>query len=156
VRRALHNLDAPVTFANDLFQLEPKDAAVTVARFVMNTTLGVAGLFDVAADWAHLPPHESDFGQTLALVGVPSGAYVVLPVLGPTDVRDGTGFAVDLLFRPTTYLLTPGGAVFVQSLIQPGQDLLLTTLLEGSEKLAEGLTTREAAGEGLAALEASS
>jgi phospholipid-binding lipoprotein MlaA len=156
VRRALLNLDSPVTFVNDILQLEPGDAAVTVARFVVNTTVGVVGLFDVAGEFADLRGHESDFGQTLALSGLPSGPYLVLPFLGPTNVRDGTGYAVDFLFRPTTYLLTPGGAVFITGLIQPGQEFLVTTLLESSTEIAEGLTTREAAGPGLDALEASS
>jgi phospholipid-binding lipoprotein MlaA len=138
-----------------VFQLEPKDAAVTVARFVMNSTVGVAGFFDVAAEWADLPSHESDFGQTLALSGVPSGPYLIMPLLGPTNVRDGTGYIVDFLFRPTTYLFTPGGAVFITGFIQPGQEFLLTTLLESSTELAEGIATREAAGPGLDALHAS-
>jgi phospholipid-binding lipoprotein MlaA len=156
VRRAFVNLDSPVTFVNDVLQLEPGDAAVTVARFVLNTTVGVVGLFDVAGEYVHLKGHESDFGQTLALSGVPSGPYLIMPVIGPTNVRDGTGFIVDFLFRPTTYLFTPGGAVFVAGFVQPGQGFLLTTLLESSTELAEGMTTREAAGPALDALEASS
>ena len=156
IRRALVNLDSPVTFANDLLQLEPKDALVTASRFVINTTVGVAGLFDVAST-LDLQGHQSDFGQTLALSGVPSGPYLIFPILGPTTARDGTGFLVDFLFRPTTYLITPGGAVFLSSFgAQSGQEILLTTLFEGSTELAQGITTREAAGEGLQALEASS
>jgi phospholipid-binding lipoprotein MlaA len=152
IRRAFVNLDSPVTIANDLLQLEPKDAGVTLARFVINTTVGIAGFFDVASS-LELEAHQSDFGQTLALSGVPSGPYLVFPVLGPTTVRDGTGFLVDFLFRPTTYLVTPGGAVFLSSFgVQSGQDLLVTTLFEGTA----GITTRDAAGEGLQALEASS
>jgi phospholipid-binding lipoprotein MlaA len=156
VRRVFINLDAPVTIVNDVLQMEPRDAAVTAVRFVVNTTAGIVGLFDVARDWAHLEGHESDFGQTLALTGVPSGPYLVLPMLGPTNVRDGTGFAVDILFRPTTYLLTPGGSVFISGFAQQGNELLLTTLVEGSTGIAQGLTTRDAAGEAIEALEASS
>ena len=156
VRRAFVNLDSPVTFVNDVLQLEPGDAAVTATRFVVNTTVGVVGLFDVASNVPSLQGHESDFGQTLALSGMPSGPYLVLPVLGPTNVRDGTGFMVDFLFRPTTYLLTPGGAVFVSGFLQPGQEFLFTTLFEGSTGLAQGIATREASGDALDALEASS
>ena len=156
LRRALVNLDAPVTVMNDVLQLEPRDAAVTVARFVMNSTVGVLGFLDFAEDVAHLHGHESDFGQTLALTGIPSGPYLVLPVLGPNNVRDFTGYAVDFLFRPTTYLLTPGGAFVVTGLANPGGQLLFTTIFEGSTELAEGIATREASGEALAALEASS
>jgi len=156
VRRAFLNLDAPVTFVNDILQLEPKDAAVTAARFVVNTTAGIGGLFDVAAEYVDLEGHESDFGQTLALSGLPSGPYLVIPVLGPNTARDGTGYVVDFLFRPTTYLLTPGGTVVIAGFANSGSGFLLNTLLESSTEIAEGFTTREAAGESLNALEASS
>ncbi len=156
VRRALINLDAPVTFVNDVLQLEPRDAAVTVTRFVLNTTVGVVGLFDVAKDLAKLEGHESDFGQTLALSGIPSGPYLVIPVLGPNTVRDVTGWAVDILFRPTTYLLTPGGSFFLTGFLEPGSEILVTTLFQNSAEIAEGFATREASGDALAALEASS
>jgi phospholipid-binding lipoprotein MlaA len=156
LRRALGNLDAPVTFVNDVLQLEPRDAAVTATRFVLNTTVGVGGLWDAANDVAHLPGHDSDFGQTLALSGVPSGPYIVLPLLGPNNARDVVGYAVDFLFRPTTYLLTPGGAVVLTGLVNPGSELIFTTLFEGSTELAEGIATREASGNAMAALEASS
>jgi phospholipid-binding lipoprotein MlaA len=118
VRRVLANLNSPSVMANDLLQREWKDAGVTVARFAVNTTCGLAGMFDPAKSWG-LEPHSSDFGQTLALAGVPSGAYLVLPVLGPTTVRDGFGNLVDLLFRPMTYLLGPVDQLFYGS-IQSG------------------------------------
>jgi phospholipid-binding lipoprotein MlaA len=157
VRRAFVNLDAPVTFVNDILQLEPRDAAVTLARFVVNTTVGIGGLFDVAGDYADLAGHESDFGQTLALAGMPSGPYLVIPVLGPNSARDTTGYVVDFLFRPTTYLLTPGGTVVLSGFVNPsGSGFLFTTIFEGSTELAEGFATREASGEALHALEASS
>jgi phospholipid-binding lipoprotein MlaA len=156
VRRALLNLDAPVTFVNDVLQLEPGDAAVTAARFLLNTTVGVAGFLDVAKELADLEGHESDFGQTLALSGAPSGPYLVIPILGPNTARDATGWVVDILFRPTTYLLTPGGSFFLTGLLEPGGELLVTTLVQNTAEIAEGFTTREASGEALAALEASS
>jgi phospholipid-binding lipoprotein MlaA len=156
LRRALVNLDAPVTLVNDVLQLEPRDAAVTVARFVVNSTAGVAGFMDVA-DWnLGVKGHESDFGQTLALAGVPTGPYLMLPILGPNNARDTVGYVVDFLFRPTTYLITPGGQVILSGFINPGGEFLFTVFFEGSTELAEGLATREASGEALAALEASS
>ena len=106
VRNIFSNLDSPAVFANDLLQLEWEDASVTVARLLVNSTVGVAGFFDVAKKIG-LEKHSSDFGQTLALAGVPSGAYMVVPILGPTTVRDATGAAVDIAISPTVYLLGP-------------------------------------------------
>jgi phospholipid-binding lipoprotein MlaA len=156
VRRALVNLDAPVTFANDVLQLERRDAAVTAARFVINTTVGIAGLFDVAGEVAGISGHETDFGQTLALAGVSSGPYLIVPLLGPNNARDAAGYVVDFLFRPTTYLVTPAGQVIVLGLANPGGQLLFTVIFEGGTELAHGLTRRESVGESLVALEASS
>jgi phospholipid-binding lipoprotein MlaA len=110
IRRFLSNLNSPSVFVNDLLQCEWKDAGITAARFGINTTAGLAGLFDPATPLG-LARHHSDFGQTLALAGVGSGPYLMLPALGPTTVRDGFGFLVDALFRPTTYVLGPGDQI---------------------------------------------
>lgn len=104
IRNLLANLNSPAMLVNDLLQLEFHDAGVTTARFIANSTFGVAGLIDVA-ELAGVPAHPSDFGQTLARAGVESGPYIMLPVLGPTTLRDGTGAIVDVLMRPTTYVL---------------------------------------------------
>jgi phospholipid-binding lipoprotein MlaA len=107
-RRAVHriflNAKAPATLVNDLLQLRLKDAATTVGRFVLNSTIGFAGIFDVAveADWEH---HESDFGQTLGRYGVGAGPYLMLPLLGPSTIRDGFGGVVDMFFQPLTYVI---------------------------------------------------
>src|SRR5262249_34680318 len=106
VRRFLVNLNSPVVLANDVLQLAPVDAAVTVSRLVATSTSGVGGLFDPASKFG-LRGHSADFGETLALCGVPAGPYLILPALGPTNARDGSGYLVDLLFQPMTYLLTP-------------------------------------------------
>ena len=103
VHNFLSNLNAPVIFANDILQGETKRGAQTMGRFVINSTAGVGGLFDVAAK-AGVPQHSEDFGQTLAVWGVPEGPYLVLPLLGPDPPRDATGQVVDYLFDPTTYL----------------------------------------------------
>jgi phospholipid-binding lipoprotein MlaA len=138
VRRIVGNLDAPVVFVNDLLQLEPIDATVTAGRFGVNTTVGLLGIFDVAERWG-LRRHHSDFGQTLALCGVPSGPYLIVPIAGPTTARDGVGYLVDLLFHPATYLFAPATALF------------WTSVQEGGE----GIVTREEHAEELHALEAS-
>jgi phospholipid-binding lipoprotein MlaA len=108
VHRVFLNLATPPTLVNDLLQLRFKDAATTVGRFVLNSTIGFGGIFDVAieADWEH---HKSDFGQTLGRYGVGPGPYLVLPLLGPSTIRDGVGGAVDMWLHPLFYLfpLTP-------------------------------------------------
>ena len=88
------NLRFPIVTLNDLLQAKFKHAASDVGRFAVNTTVGVAGFFDPATDWG-LEYHDEDFGQTLGFWGVPPGPYLVIPILGPSDVRDGGGLVVD-------------------------------------------------------------
>ncbi len=102
--RAFTNLSSPVVFANDLLQLEFQRAGTTLGRFVINSTFGVAGLFDVA-ETLGLEGHTADFGQTLYHYGVGDGFYLVLPLFGPTTVRDAVGFGVDSVLDPRAYLL---------------------------------------------------
>lgn len=103
VRRFFLNLGSAPIFVNDLLQLRVKDAGVTLGRFMLNSTVGMAGFFDAAVE-AGWERHRSDFGQTLALTGVGPGPYLVLPVLGPTTMRDGFGVIVDRAFEPLTYI----------------------------------------------------
>ena len=104
IERCFDNIDSTQTLINDIFQLEWKEAGITTTRLVINTTVGVGGLFDPAKAWG-IEGHVSDFGQTLAMAGAPSGPYVILPLLGPSNVRDGVGLGVDALFNPTFFLL---------------------------------------------------
>lgn len=104
IRNALRNLRAPQTFLNDLLQAQPERAATTFVRFVLNSTLGIGGLNEVASDfgWEH---HEEDFGQTLAVWGVGDGPYLMVPVFGPSNPRDVTGRVVDsLILDPFGFL----------------------------------------------------
>jgi phospholipid-binding lipoprotein MlaA len=112
IRRVFANLSQPVIFVNDLLQLAPSHAGASGARFVINTTAGLGGLFDPAAHLG-LPGHRTDFGQTLAIYSVRSGAYLVIPVIGPSTVRDAFGVLVDGLFRPDVWLLTLGPVVMI-------------------------------------------
>ena len=94
---------SPVIFANDLLQGEGERAGVTLSRFMINTSLGLAGLFDVAGPLGY-QQHEEDFGQTLGSYGLKPGAYLMLPFLGPSNARCGrTGRR--LLHRPVQQLL---------------------------------------------------
>jgi phospholipid-binding lipoprotein MlaA len=82
------------SLANNLLQLKPKESVETFFRVGVNTTLGLAGLIDVASE-LRLEKHKEDFGQTLGYWGVPTGPYVVLPVLGPSTLRDSLALPVD-------------------------------------------------------------
>jgi Surface lipoprotein len=94
------NLASPVTLANDILQIEPESAVITLARFVINSTIGLLGLFDPAADIFELYPEKRDFGQTLRKWGFGSGPYLVLPLLGPASVRDAGGQLADYFIDP--------------------------------------------------------
>lgn len=104
VRNVFDNLNQPVVIANDLLQLRLRRAGSATARFVLNSTFGIAGIFDPARE-AGLQPHRADFGQTLGRYGVGPGIYLVLPLLGPSSARDAVGTLVDLALRPETWLL---------------------------------------------------
>lgn len=95
------NLGEPGTAINDVAQGRPRRAGVTTSRFLINSTLGGLGLFDVGSRMG-LERHDSDFGQTLGRYGAGSGRYVVLPLVGPTTVRDGLGSVVDVLSDPVS------------------------------------------------------
>jgi phospholipid-binding lipoprotein MlaA len=104
VARGFDNLESPVIFANDMMQLDPCRAGRTITRFVLNTTVGIAGTFDVASEMG-LPRHDTDFGETLGRWGVRSGSFLMLPVLGPSTARDTLGELVDTALRPEIWLL---------------------------------------------------
>lgn len=103
MHNALNNVESPVTFANDVLQGEVGRAGETLARFLVNSTVGLGGLFDVGAMHG-LPRHVSDFGQTLAIYGVGSGPFLVLPIIGPSTPRDILGTGVDLIADPLLYV----------------------------------------------------
>lgn len=95
ITRFFNNLATPITIVNQVLQGKGHDAATQVARVMFNSTIGVAGLFDVAQHM-DLPSQKEDFGQTLAVWGVQSGPYVMLPLLGPSTVRDTGGRVLDM------------------------------------------------------------
>ncbi len=99
VQNFMHNLQAPVDVANDLLQGNIDSAGVATARFVINSTVGIAGLVDVAAK-KDLKYKDEDFGQTLASWGVGNGFYLVLPIIGPSTLRDATGTFADAYADP--------------------------------------------------------
>ena len=105
-REGLHNvvtnLHAPIVLANDVLQARPKKAVNTLARIVLNSTIGLGGLIDVASKFG-IPYHDNDFGVTLGQSGVAEGSYLVLPFIGPLPPRDLVGSGVDGVFDPLSY-----------------------------------------------------
>lgn len=94
VTNLLGHLEFPTTIVNDLLQLKFRDAAADIGRFALNSTLGIGGLLDPATR-VGIPRNDEDFGQTLGRWGVPAGPYLVLPLLGPSSLRDTPALAVD-------------------------------------------------------------
>jgi phospholipid-binding lipoprotein MlaA len=107
VHNVLDNLGGPVTVANDLLQAQFENAGLAAGRFLVNSTVGLAGIFDVATDWG-MPSRNRDFGETMGTYGVPPGPYLVLPFRGSTDVRDFAGNFVDGYATPLRYVRYDG------------------------------------------------
>lgn len=103
ISRFFNNLSSPVTLVNQLLQGKPAAAAATTSRLIFNSTVGVGGLFDVAARMG-VKREKEDFGQTLAVWGVKPGTYLVLPLLGPSTVRDTAGRVGDIASDPRVYM----------------------------------------------------
>jgi phospholipid-binding lipoprotein MlaA len=97
------NLAAPVRFVNSLFQGELKQSGLVLSRFLINSTLGVYGLVDIAYLEFDIKPENADFGQTLGRWGVGDGIYICWPVVGPSSIRDSIGLVVDAYTHPIPY-----------------------------------------------------
>jgi phospholipid-binding lipoprotein MlaA len=106
IHNVVQNLKEPAVAVNDALQGNVNRAWESVQRLAVNSTVGVAGIFDVASQLG-VPPHKADFGQTLAVWGVGEGPFIELPLLGPSNARDAVGTAVDMAMNPLTYV---GGA----------------------------------------------
>jgi phospholipid-binding lipoprotein MlaA len=104
VSNFFRNLNSPTVMVNNVLQLKPRAFLTETARLVINSTIGIGGLFDPASQLG-LPAGDEDFGQTLGRWGVRSGPYLVLPVLGPSTVRDSVGLAADQFTDPKYYLV---------------------------------------------------
>jgi phospholipid-binding lipoprotein MlaA len=102
IHNAITNLNSPVTLANDVLQGDGDKAANTFGRIVINSTVGVGGLIDIASKLG-IPGHENDFGITLGKNNIAEGSYLVLPFAGPLPPRDLLGTGVDVAFDPLTY-----------------------------------------------------
>jgi phospholipid-binding lipoprotein MlaA len=118
VGNVLSNLEYPGTFINQFLQGKFLLGLKDTGRFLLNSTLGVAGIFDVATPLG-LEKNDEDFGQTLAVWGVPSGPYLTLPLFGPSSVRDAPSRVVDWFTTPLQYADLPWEAVWAQRIISP-------------------------------------
>jgi phospholipid-binding lipoprotein MlaA len=126
------NLKEPRIFVNDLLQLRGEAAAHTGARFIVNSTAGIGGLFDIASR-AGLPQESGDFGQTLFVWGVSEGPYVMRPYLGPSTLRDAVGSVVDMVANPVGWLIGMQVAVATtQVAVTVG-----TTSLDAADRLGQ-------------------
>lgn len=105
VRNALDNIDVVRRLVNNVFQLKIDGAGRELARFTINSTLGIAGLFDVAKDGFGIQQSDEDTGQTMGVYGVGPGPYLILPFLPPMTVRDGIGLAADGAMNPLNYFI---------------------------------------------------
>ena len=121
-----NNLDEVPTAFNNLLQFKVKEAFSDIGRLAVNTTVGILGFRDVATDMG-LEKHEEDFGQTLGWWGIPPGPYLVLPIIGPRNIRDGAGFAVDWVSNPIYYRIGDnryGWAMWILRYVDHRADLL--------------------------------
>ena len=143
VRHFFSNLAEPLTIVNQLLQWKPADALSDLMRFTFNSTFGLAGLFDVATGW-DLPRHQEDFGQTMGVWGVGEGAYLMLPLLGPSNVRDLAGLPFDWLLNPTLYTSIPVRySSNVLKTISIRTDLLPTTKVLDETSIDKYVSIRE-------------
>jgi len=126
------NLADAWSAVNNLLQGKGKDGMSDVGRFALNSTLGIVGLFDIASE-AGLPKHKEDFGQTLGVWGVPSGPYVMLPLLGPSTLRDTIATPLDIKgdiwgYKDPVYIRNSG--IALRAVDQRAALLDASTLLE--------------------------
>lgn len=127
LHQVLSNLNNPAQFANDVLQGRPHKAGNTFMRFLINSTVGAAGVFDVAQGLG-FPDHDNDFGLTLAVWGLPAGPFLFLPVIGPTDVRDAVGYGTNTVLDPLTWVSFGGSATL-------GTTRYLTSAVDGRERV---------------------
>lgn len=105
IRNVMTNVAMPIRLVNSLLQGKLKGAGRELARFTINSTIGMGGLFDTAKDDWKIEASEEDTGQTLGACGLGHGAYLVLPFLGPSSLRDAVGLGADTFLNPQTYLV---------------------------------------------------
>jgi phospholipid-binding lipoprotein MlaA len=135
LRNAFDNLRFPIVFFNDLFQAKPRQAGQDLARFLVNTTVGIGGFLDPAGTIG-LKRRNEDFGQTLGYWGVPPGPYLMLPFFGPSNVRDGFGLVVDSVFRAVGFFVPLWASVSMQAVDTLNRRSLIREQIEAERRAA--------------------
>ena len=130
ISSVIDNLKEPVSAGNHLLQADPEASVKSLSRFVINSTLGLVGMFDVAEGWG-LPKDKTTFNETFAKWCIPQGPFIVLPLLGPSTPRAATGMALDFVFDPVYW------ATY--------QDANVQDKASWGYASAQGITAREAA-----------
>lgn len=130
ISSVIDNLKEPVSAGNHLLQADPEASVKSLSRFVINSTLGLVGMFDVAEGWG-LPKDKTTFNETFAKWCIPQGPFIVLPLLGPSTPRAATGMALDFVFDPVYW------ATY--------QDANVHDKASWGYAIAQGITAREAA-----------
>ncbi|KJR40827.1 VacJ-like lipoprotein [Candidatus Magnetoovum chiemensis] len=113
IKHFFSNLLTPIRFVNSLLQFKFKSAGNELLRFGINTTVGIGGLSDYAGDYLRIKKYDTDTGLTLGKWGLGQGFYFVLPVLGPSSLRDGIGLIGDYFLNPITYIEDVGASYSV-------------------------------------------
>jgi phospholipid-binding lipoprotein MlaA len=103
VKNFFSNIAMPIRLVNNLLQGKIRNSGEVVLRFAINTTMGIGGLFDPAKNDFHIEPREEDLGQTLGKYGLGHGFYIVIPLIGPSSLRDAAGLTGDFFLHPATY-----------------------------------------------------
>ncbi len=135
----LTNLSSLITIPNNVLQGQVKTAGVNTGRFIINTTIGIFGLFDVAQAMGFPEYEKEDYGQTLGVWGVGSGCYLVLPVLGPSTIRDTAGSFINVMGGDPYYnVSTHGNNEFLDK-----SDYMLTKVLTGVDFRAKNIESFE-------------
>ena len=135
----LTNLSSLITIPNNILQGQIKTAGVNTGRFIINTTVGIFGLFDVAQAMGFPEYEKEDYGQTLGVWGVSSGCYLVLPVLGPSTIRDTAGSFINVMGGDPYYnISTHGNNEYLDK-----SDYMLTKVLTGIDFRAKNIESFE-------------
>lgn len=136
---ALVNLSSLITIPNNILQGQIKTAGVNTGRFIINTTVGILGIFDVAQKMGFSEYEKEDYGQTLGVWGVGSGCYLVLPVLGPSTIRDTTGSFLNVMGGDPYYNI----AIHGNNEYLDKSDYMLTKALTGVDFRAKNIESFE-------------